>query len=95
MDSEITDDYYIYVCLAMKGGVKNAIRMRKDTVSIKKKNHRKPQHKLQQFSLRKIENFQGKTQKCTLNIEPSNIIFQLWSWPNYKCLGSPSCILPS
>lgn len=38
MDSEITDDYYIYVCLAMKGGVKNVIRMRKDTVSIKKKN---------------------------------------------------------
>lgn len=37
MDSEITDDYYIYVCLTMKGGVKNVIRMRKDTVSIKKK----------------------------------------------------------
>lgn len=34
MDSEITDDYYIYVCLDMKGGVKSVIRMRKDTVSI-------------------------------------------------------------
>lgn len=39
MDSEIADDYYyIYVCLAMKGSAKNVIRMRKDTMSIKKKN---------------------------------------------------------
>ena len=37
MDSEITDGYYIYVCLAMKGSAKNVIRTRQDPVRIKKK----------------------------------------------------------
>lgn len=34
MDSEITDGYYIYVCLAMKGSAKNVIGTIQDPMRI-------------------------------------------------------------